>query len=217
MSEAGPTIATSELRTRMAGALGPECPGRKALDALSPESMTRLGRYCELVQAWNARTNLTGARSWPAFAEEHVADLLPAMVHLPSGPFRFVDVGSGSGLPGIVLAILRPDASGELLEPIAKKHAFLAHAIRALDLPLEARRLRLEDHLVQDDRELADVALSRATWAAASWLRKAPQLVRQGGRIFGFAGTELGDLPQAARTVPYSLGGRERFLVILDP
>jgi 16S rRNA (guanine527-N7)-methyltransferase len=177
-----------------------------------------LARYAGLVLDWGARINLTGARTREALADDHLADALALLPHLPVGPFRFVDVGSGAGLPGLVLALVRPDTHGVLLEPIRKKHAFLAHAARALGLAgrIEARAERLEAHLAGGAGASYDVAISRATWPAASWLMRGRPLVRPGGRVYGFEGATPADLPAGARRHPYRLGKRQRALLVLE-
>jgi 16S rRNA (guanine527-N7)-methyltransferase len=183
---------------------------------LSPSALALLARYAELVLDWGARFNLTGARSREALADEHLADALALLAHLPAGPFRYVDVGSGAGLPGLVLAILRPDASGVLLEPARKKHAFLAHAIRELALAarIEARPERLAVHLASACPGY-DVAISRAVWPLPEWLELALPLVKPGGSVVGFEGAERTRVPAGAVRHPYALVGKQRAIILL--
>jgi 16S rRNA (guanine527-N7)-methyltransferase len=186
------------------------------LGVVIPEvSYEPLARYASLVLEWGARINLTGARTPAALADDHLADALAMLSHLPDGPFRFVDVGSGAGLPGIPIALLRPDASGVLLEPVGKKHVFLAHAIRALGLSgrLEARSERLEQHLVESGRGAYDVAVSRAVWKANEWLALGEPLLKRAGVLLGVEGSTAGELPPGATRHPYRLQGRLRAVI----
>lgn len=205
-------VSGAWLSGRLAG------PARELGVEIGIPELERLARYAGLVLDWGSRINLTGARTREALADEHLADALAFFRHLSAGPFRFVDVGSGAGLPGLVIGILRPDASGVLLEPIRKKHAFLAHALRELGLAgrIEARAERLEAHLAGGAGASYDVAISRATWPAASWLVRGRPCVRPGGRVYGFEGATAGELPADARRHPYTLGGRRRALVVLE-
>ena len=87
------------------------------------EVMASLGAllaYAEALLSWNRRVNLTGARNLEVLASEHLADALAVAPHLPRTG-RWVDVGSGGGLPGMVLAILRRDLQAVLLEPLQKR------------------------------------------------------------------------------------------------
>lgn len=181
--------------------------------------LDQLARYAELVLDWGARFNLTGARTHEALADEHLADALVVLPHLPAGAFRIVDVGSGAGLPGLVLALARPEARGVLLEPIRKRHAFLTHAVRELGLAgrVEARAEGLEAHLAEGAAGPYDVAISRATWPVARWLDRAAPLVGPGGRLFGFEGAAAAELPAGARRYRYTIGGKRRALVVLEP
>jgi 16S rRNA (guanine527-N7)-methyltransferase len=207
MTEPSPAWLEAQLATP-ARALGVE---------LSAGTLARLARYASLVLDWGARINLTGAKTAEALAAEHLADALPLLAHLPSGPFRLVDVGAGAGLPGIVIALLRPEASGTLLEPAAKKHAFLAHAIRSLELGdrLAARRERLEAHLETGGRGAYDVAVSRAVWPAAEWVRRGAPLLSAGGVLLGLEGAAPGELPAGCARHPYALAGHRRAVVVL--
>ncbi len=183
---------------------------------LSAAWLAPLARYTGLVLDWGARVNLTGARSPEAVADDHLADALALLRHLPGPAFRFIDVGSGAGFPGLVIALLRPDASGILLEPTRKKHAFLLHAIRELGLGdrMEARAERLEEHLAAGGAALYDMAVSRAAWPAARWMELGMPLLKAGGVILGVEGAQAGALPAGAERHPYRLHSRPRSVVI---
>jgi 16S rRNA (guanine527-N7)-methyltransferase len=199
------------LAERLAGparSLGVEVPER---------ALARLARFVALALEWGARVNLTGARIPERLVDEHVADALACLPHLPGGPFRYVDVGSGAGLPGLVIALIRLDASGVLLEPIGKKRAFLAHAIRELGLAgrIEARAERLAEHLRSGGASAYDVAVSRAVWPASRWLDLGRPLLRPGGVLLGVEGSAASALPPGAERHPYRLTGRRRAVVVL--
>lgn len=203
-------VSAAWLESRLAA------PAQALRVSIPPDALVLLARYVELVLDWGARINLTGARTAEALADEHLADALPLLPHLPPGPFRFVDVGSGAGLPGIVIALLRSDATGTLLEPVAKKHAFLAHAIRSLGLGgrVAARTERLEAHLETGGRGAYDVALSRAVWPAAEWARGGAALLAPGGVLLGLEGAEPKDLPLGCERHPYELAGHRRSVLV---
>jgi len=93
---------------------------------LSPETTKRVIEFCRLLIAWNVRVNLTGARTVAEVVGEHVVDAF-AMARLVPPGSSVVDVGAGGGLPGVAFAILRPDARLTMVEPRAKRVAFLRH------------------------------------------------------------------------------------------
>ena len=96
---------------------------------LSPEITKRVIEFCRLLIAWNVRVNLTGARTVAEVVGEHVVDAF-AMARLVPPGSSVVDVGAGGGLPGVAFAILRPDARLTMVEPRAKRVAFLRTAVR---------------------------------------------------------------------------------------
>lgn len=159
----------------LAGAWTVACADRQAAG---------LARYAELLLTWNERINLTGARTPEALAAEHLPDAFALAAALPD-PGRVVDVGSGGGLPAIPLALLRTALVITLVEPIAKKAAFLRTAVRDLGLAgrvtVEARRA---EPVAQAAPEAFDVAVSRATMAPEAWVELAQRFVPKGGRIF---------------------------------
>lgn len=100
-----------------------------------------LERYLDLLAAWSPRVNLTGARTPAERVAVLVAAVLPAASLLEPG--RLIDVGSGNGSPGLVLALLRPELPVVLLEPRRRRWAFLREASRAAGRPdVEVRRER---------------------------------------------------------------------------
>lgn len=206
---AGEPISSVWLGARLAA------PARELGVELEARALEGLARYASLVLEWGARINLTSARSPERLTDEHIADALALLRHLPAEPFRFVDVGSGAGLPGLALALLRPRASGVLLEPVRKKHAFLAHAVRELGLGgrIEARAERDGAHAATGSY---DAALSRATWRADLWLERGSTLPRPGGRVIGFEGATPVALPAGTTRHPYTLHGRRRSILVRE-
>jgi 16S rRNA (guanine527-N7)-methyltransferase len=89
--------------------------------------------YLDRLAAWSPRINLTGARTAAERVDTLVAPVLPLAELLGSG--RVIDVGSGNGSPGLVVALLRPDLEVVLVEPRAKRCAFLREAARSAGRP----------------------------------------------------------------------------------
>lgn len=106
------------------------------LTDVSRETMERLQQYEALISRWNPKINLISEKTLPEFMQRHVADSLQlaACAGAPTG--RWVDMGTGGGLPGIVLAIAYSEQPLQisLLESDARKCAFLRTAVRTLDL-----------------------------------------------------------------------------------
>lgn len=177
----------------------------------SEAQVDALVRFSDELLRWNARINLSAARTAGDVAQ-HVVDSAAVVPRIPRSTRRVIDVGSGGGLPAVPVAILRPELSVVALEPIHKKHAFLQHARRTLGLAnLEARAERVEDHAGRD----YDVAESRATFALPEWLAIGRGLVRPGGVVLAMEGAEQHELPAGATRHPYVLDDRTRAIVVL--
>lgn len=179
---------------------------------LDDAQLTQLVAYVDLVMQWNRRINLTATRDPAAFVEEHVADCLDLLPHIPSAARTLLDVGAGAGLPGLVLAIARPTLTVTLLEPVHKKHAFLQTARRELELTdrVEAYARRLEDH-----QGTYDVCVSRATWAIPDWLARAAPYVVPGGTILAMEGKDQHPLPPNAVRHPIPRSTKTRAIIVL--
>jgi len=139
-------------------------------------------RWLELLCEWNARIDLTAARSPGELVDLMLADALRiAASDLPSGA-RVVDVGTGAGAPGLALALMRPDLSVTLCEPLVKRASFLRTVLGSvgrMDITLVARR---GEEL--SGGEEWDVAVSRATLPPEEWLAMGVKLARPGGEVW---------------------------------
>ena len=101
----------------------------------SPETAARLAAYRDLLLRWNTRINLISAETVNEIDRRHIADCAQLQPLLPQdGPIA--DLGSGAGLPGLVLAILQPEREIHLAESDKRKAAFLVEASAQLKLPL---------------------------------------------------------------------------------
>jgi 16S rRNA (guanine527-N7)-methyltransferase len=170
------------------------------LDRAQADALTA---YASLLLTWSSRINLTGAASLDVLAAEHLPDSFALASRLAGPRVEAVDVGSGGGLPALPLAVLCPALAIRLVEPIAKKGAFLRTAVRELSL---GARVAVS---VQRAETLApttfDVALSRATLPPLAWVELAGQLVSPGGRAFvlASAATDPGEA-----VAPFRVAGR---------
>ena len=104
-----------------------------------------LSAYLELIHAWAGRLDLVSPGDLARFRARHIDDSLKALTLVsgaPPGPA--IDVGSGSGVPGIPLALAEPSRHWRLMEPRAQRAAFLEEAVRTLGLDCEVVRTRAE-------------------------------------------------------------------------
>ncbi|HEX4150176.1 MAG TPA: 16S rRNA (guanine(527)-N(7))-methyltransferase RsmG, partial [Pirellulales bacterium] len=141
--------------------------------SLPAEQVERLEEYARLLWEWNDKLNLTRHTDFDLFASRDVADCLALAGPLGEGE-RVLDVGSGGGVPGVVLAIVRPDLHVTLCESTAKKARALEDIVKRLRLPAEVRPGRAEELLVDNyfDTLTARAVASLAkmlTWFAPHW------------------------------------------------
>src|SRR5258706_8160583 len=106
----------------------------KASLTLSDDQQAKLSSYIDLLLEANQRMNLTRIADRAAAEVQHVGDALTVLPFLPKDAHRLADVGSGGGVPGVILAIARPDAKVVLLESTKKKAAFLQEVVTRLGL-----------------------------------------------------------------------------------
>jgi len=117
--------------------------GFAALSGVSRETLARLETHAELLCRWSARINLVGANTLADPWRRHFLDSAQLLAHVPPGTQTLIDLGSGAGFPGLVLAIL--GVSGvELIEADARKCAFLREAARLAAAPVTIRNARIE-------------------------------------------------------------------------
>jgi 16S rRNA (guanine527-N7)-methyltransferase len=127
--------------------------------ALPPQAIRPLAAYLDRLDAWAERVNLTGARTPADRVDLLVRDVAPlAGELLPGG---LLDVGSGNGSPGLVLAALRPELSATLLEPRQRRWAFLREATRAMGRPdITVHRLRHDQYAGRPETNVVVRALA---------------------------------------------------------
>jgi 16S rRNA (guanine527-N7)-methyltransferase len=161
----------------------------------------RLLDYMALLVKWNRTYNLTAIRDPRAMVAHHLLDSLAVVPHLPlAAGARIADAGSGAGLPGIPLAIARPDWRIALAEASQKKAAFLRQAAIELDLRnLEVHEGRVEAWRPQP---LFDAVISRAFAALAEFIAACRHLLAPAGLLAAMAGAAPAPLPEACRLIP---------------
>jgi 16S rRNA (guanine527-N7)-methyltransferase len=126
--------------------------------AAEDQTVDGLLEYAKQLRKWNRSYNLVARGELPHLVERHLLDSLSIMNHLAPG--RLLDVGTGAGLPGLVLAIADPQRQFVLLDSAGKKIRFLSHMVRTLKLNnVELHEGRVED--LADDRGFGNIS-SRA-------------------------------------------------------
>jgi 16S rRNA (guanine527-N7)-methyltransferase len=124
-----------------------------------------IAKWLELVKTWNARIDLTAAKTDRDLVDLMVADALVLSANLERDQ-RVVDVGTGAGAPGLALALLRPDLKLTLVEPLTKRVSFLRTVIGTLG----RTDITVVKGKGEDVAARFDVAISRATLNPSAWL-----------------------------------------------
>ncbi len=145
----------------------------RALDAPVPDGASAaLETWLAQMAIWNKQVDLTAARSTDELTDLMLADGLLLAKHVPRGA-TVVDVGTGAGAPGLALALARPDLRVTLVEPLAKRVAFLRTVLAAVKRE-DVGLLRMK---VDDLRTRFDVTIARATFPPAEWLARSLDLI----------------------------------------
>ena len=134
------------------------------------DQVAQLQQYCQLLWQWNTRLNLTRHTTHDKFVSRDVLDSVE-LSRLLTGGEEVLDVGTGGGVPGIVLAILRPDLTVSLSESVGKKAKVVESIISDLDLPVAVYHDRAEN-VLEDLR--FDTLVARAVgplWKMCKWFR----------------------------------------------
>jgi 16S rRNA (guanine527-N7)-methyltransferase len=167
-------------------------------------AQTKLLAYVALLEKWNRTHNLTAIREPERMVTHHLLDALAVLPHLPQRrALRLIDVGSGGGVPGVPLAVARPDWHVTLLDSNRKKTTFLRQVAAEVGLAnIEIATIRVEEYRP----EVAfDVAISRAFAELAPFLAAGRHLVQGGGCLIAMKGAypqaELAHLPANLRVV----------------
>jgi 16S rRNA (guanine527-N7)-methyltransferase len=168
--------------------------------------------YARLLVTDGVIRGLIGPREAPRIWERHLVNCAVMSEIIPIGA-SLVDVGSGAGLPGIVLAVARPDLSITLVEPLARRTAFLSEAVTALGLDdaVTVVRGRAED-VVDGPPAGADVVTARAVAPLDRLAGWCLPLARIGGRLLALKGSTAADEVAEHRAVIASLGGADPVL-----
>lgn len=165
-----------------------EIAARTGLE-LSDVRHAALARYLDLLIEANQTMNLTRITDRGQAELFHIADALTLLPFLPKTPHLLADLGSGGGVPGIPLAIARPDVRVLLIESTKKKAAFLRRTAEALALSnVEVSDDRVEDVGHSDRRATFDVVTARAV-ALLPWLVEwGMPLLKKGGTLLAMKG-----------------------------
>ena len=169
---------------------------------MAPElhvSRETFARYAEILQGAGVERGLIGPREGERIWERHIYNSLPVATLIPSGA-TVIDIGSGAGLPGVVLALARPDISILLLEPLERRATFLLEVIDELGLT----NTRVERGKAADFQGKFDVVTARAVAPMDRLLAWSWHLLSPGGRILAMKGEraseELANTPLSRYT-----------------
>lgn len=174
---------------------------------VAASTQQRLLDYLALMQKWNKVHNLTAVRKAEDMVTLHLLDSLAVLPHV--GATSLLDVGSGAGLPGIVLALCRPELQVTVLDSNNKKASFMRQAKAELGIDnLEVMCGRVEEFQPQHFRQQApfDVVISRAFSDLALFIRLTRHLCAEGGQWLAMKGVypeqELAQLEAETNLVP---------------
>ena len=197
--------------------------GTRALQLdLSERQLTQLMDYLALLSKWNSVYNLTAVRDPMQMVTQHLLDSL-AVVPAFANAHRVLDVGAGGGLPGIVLAIARPEIAVSLIDTVQKKTAFLTQVKAELGLTnVAVYNARVEQLQVPHK---FDIITSRAFAELADFVTWSSHLLEEGGRFIAMKGVlpteEIARLPAGwgateVRPLQVPSLGAERHLIFIQ-
>lgn len=192
--------------------------------SLPAEQVQLIDRYCQALWEWNTKLNLTRHTDYEKFVTRDLRDSLELAALLQPGE-EILDIGSGGGVPGILLAILRSDLQVSLSESVAKKASALTQMVESLDVSIAVHACRAEDLL---DQFRFDSLVARAVGSLDKLLGCLEKKWTSFGRLLAIKGPRwTEEKNEAARrgllrglelntVASYPLPGTESISVILE-
>jgi 16S rRNA (guanine527-N7)-methyltransferase len=159
---------------------------------IAPECLARLDRFVALLLQWQATTNLVAPSTLPELWTRHIADSLQ-LLPLAPGAQHWVDLGSGAGLPGLVIACALAETPGaivHLVESNLKKAAFLREAARITGVPAKIHAVRIED-FVDQCAEPVEIVTARALATLVNLIESAYPLLKRGAQALFLKGRDI--------------------------
>ncbi len=154
----------------------------------APEVEQALWAYATTLLKWNEKVNLTAITQPEEVVEKHLVDSLAVLPEVVGR--TILDLGAGAGLPGIPLALMRPELEVTLVDTVGKKVAFMKNAVAAVGLAGRVRPIhaRAEGSPLAEKLPVADVLISRAFMDVGPWLLLARHYLAPGGRVVAMLG-----------------------------
>lgn len=163
-----------------------------AAETIFGPGLPRAAEYAGLLAAHGVERGLIGPREVERLWDRHLLNSAVVGELIPHGT-RVVDLGSGAGLPGIPLAIVRPDLTITLLEPMARRVEWLSYVTTALGLEVTVLRGRAEEPAIKQRVGGADVIVARAVAPLAKLCEWSLPLLRRGGVVLAMKGAAAAD------------------------
>jgi 16S rRNA (guanine527-N7)-methyltransferase len=185
---------------------------------LGREVVDRLFLHYRELRIWNERLSLVGPGTAGEAVERHYGESLAALALLPRGPLRLVDLGSGAGFPGWVLAAARPDLRTTLVESQERKWSFLTLTAQRASLPCEVVNARVGATLPGGFPDEIDRLMVRAVKLSHRQLSALAARMAPEGRFLFWVGGKPLDLPEGwARERALRLAAGERRILEVRP
>ena len=164
---------------------------------VTTNQMAQLIRFAEFLREWNKKINLTAITDPEEIAIKHFIDSMALLPFLPPETETLLDIGSGGGFPGLVLAIFRPDLQITSIDAVRKKISFQQHIIRTLSLKrVQAFHTRAESLARTNRSSIADsynVIVSRALGSLELFVGLGLPLLAPGGTMIAYKGRSIDD------------------------
>ncbi|ANH37709.1 Ribosomal RNA small subunit methyltransferase G [Nocardioides dokdonensis FR1436] len=164
-------------------------------------------QYAALLADAGVERGLIGPREVPRLWDRHVLNSAAVSTWIPEGA-RVCDIGSGAGLPGLVLALARPDVQVTLVEPLLRRTTFLDEAVALLGLTEQVEVVRARADALHGER-LFDVVTSRAVAPLERLLGWSMPLVAPHGALVAMKGSSVADEVERSRGVLHGWGCAE--------
>jgi 16S rRNA (guanine527-N7)-methyltransferase len=177
----------------------------KAAEALFGSRVDRAHRYAQILAGAGVERGLLGPREVDRLWDRHILNSV-AIAELLADGERIADIGSGAGLPGIPLALARPDVRLTLIEPLLRRSDFLREVVDDLGLEITIVRGRAEERSVREQVGEMDAVVSRAVAPLDKLTKWSLPLLRRDGRMVAIKGERAEEEIREHRRVMASLG-----------